>query len=451
MEDNNNISRRDFLKRIGLGAASAFVISAAGPLSAFAEEKQPVAGVKGNMTYRKNRNTGDNVSLLGFGMMRLPMNGGNVDQAKVNELVDYAMAHGVNYYDTSSHYCRGMSEAATGIALKRFPRNSYYIATKLSTFLDRDGNSRDVAVASYEKSFKELQTDYIDYFLIHGVGGGGMAKLHSHLLDIGMLDFLINEKKKGKIHNLGFSFHGEVDVFDNLLKMHDEGKVKWDFIQIQMNYNDWEYASGWNVDAKYLYEECEKRGIQNVVMEPLRGGNLAKLPDAYAKRLKAVHPNDSIASWAFRFVGTHPNILTTLSGMNLMENLIENVNTFSPLDPCTSSELTLLTSIAAELNTYPSIPCTGCEYCMPCPYGVNIPGNFAFYNKALNDNILPPVDKKAADYAKRSKEFVEAYKKAVPAKSSATACMSCNACVSKCPQRIKIPDNMDKLAKLINS
>ena len=191
--------------------------------------------------------------------MRLPTvptaqeNGDDIDQEMVNKLTDYALAHGVNYFDTSPAYCKGRSEHAMGIALSRHPRNSYFIATKLSNF-SPDTWSREASIAMYRNSLKELQVDYIDYMLLHAIGMGGMEALKGRYLDNGILDFLIAERKAGRIRNLGFSYHGDIEVFDYLLSRHEE--IKWDFVQIQLNYVDWKHAkevNSRNTDAEYLY------------------------------------------------------------------------------------------------------------------------------------------------------------------------------------------------------
>ena len=184
-------------------------------------------------------------------------------------------------------------------------------------------------------------------------------------------------------------------------------------------------------------------------MEPLLGGRLAKLPDEFTSRLKAVRPNDTPATWAFRWVGSLPNILTTLSGMSMMEHLQENVRTFSPLDPCTEQENALLARIADDMSGYPTIPCTACSSCMPCPYGVDIPGNFAYYNDAVNKKLLPLPDKSSKDYAKRLAEFRKGYKKAIDKKAWASQCMDCEVCLKKCPQQIRIPNQMKHIEELI--
>ena len=241
--------------------------------------------------------------------------------------------------------------------------------------------------------------------------------------------------------------------FDWLLDRQEE--YHWDFVQIQMNFLDWRHASmrggrRADADAEYLYGKCEKLGVQNVVMEPLRGGAFGRMAQELTDQLKAVHPDDSTARWAFRWVGSHNNILTTLSGMNRMDHLEDNVKTFSPLDPCTEQENILLAEIADKMSGIPTIPCTACEYCMPCPYGVDIPGNFAAYNEAVNSQLLPLPHKEAADYAERQQAFIDGYKKALPDdKKWASRCQDCEVCLSKCPQQIRIPNQMARIVETL--
>ena len=181
-----------------------------------------------------------------------------IDQDAVNELVDYAIAHGVNYFDTSPMYVQGWSEKSTGIALKRHPRESFYLATKLSNF-HPDTWTREGSIAMYRKSFEDMQVDYIDYYLLHMIGGGGMEQFRKRYIDNGMIDFLVKEREAGRIRRLGWSFHGDIEVYDYALQMHDRGEVHWDFVQIQLNYVDWKHASGSNFKAEYLYDELAKR------------------------------------------------------------------------------------------------------------------------------------------------------------------------------------------------
>lgn len=209
----------------------------------------------------------------------------------------------------------------------------------------------------YRNSFKELQTDYLDYLLLHGVGMGddGMAALHSRYIDNGVLDFLLKERRAGRIRNLGFSYHGDIQVFDYLLSKQDE--YKWDFVQIQMNYLDWRHAKETNprnTNAEYLYGELAKRNIPAIIMEPLLGGRLSKVHDHIVARLKQREPYRSVASWAFRFAGTFPNVLTVLSGMTYMEHLQDNLHSFCPLQPLTDEETQFLYDTADLMMQYPN-------------------------------------------------------------------------------------------------
>ena len=426
------MNRRQFLQRLGVGAGSALAMMAMEPLNVLAGTKKPDDVVGGDdsvkMTYRVQHGSGEKISLLGFGMMRLPD-----DQEDVDRLVDYAIAHGVNY-------C--------------YPRDKYYIATKMSNQNQRLWDF-DAAKEMYERSFERLRVDYIDYYLLHSIGGGGVDGLKGRFLDNGLLDFLLKEREAGRIRHLGFSYHGDVSAFDWLLDRQDE--YHWDFAQIQMNYLDWRHASlnknGWrrDADAEYLYDKLEKTGVQAVIMEPLRGGALGRMNDDLTARLNAVRPNDSPASWAFRWVASHPNILTTLSGINQMEHMEENIRTFSPLEPCTEAENVLLAEIADVMAGFPTIPCTTCSYCMPCPFGVDIPGNFAYYNDAVDQKILPLPDKTSADYMVRKQQFADGLLKALPDKSQwANQCTDCEACLPKCPQQIRIPNQMARIVETLS-
>lgn len=452
-KDPSNMNRRQFLQRLGVGAGSALAMMAMEPLNVLAGNKKPDDVVGGDdsvkMTYRVQHGSGEKISLLGFGMMRLPD-----DQEDVDRLVDYAIAHGVNYFDTAPMYKGGRNEDQTGRALSRYPRDKYYIATKMSNQNQRLWDF-DAAKEMYERSFERLRVDYIDYYLLHSIGGGGVDGLKGRFLDNGLLDFLLKEREAGRIRHLGFSYHGDVSAFDWLLDRQDE--YHWDFAQIQMNYLDWRHASlnknGWrrDADAEYLYDKLEKTGVQAVIMEPLRGGALGRMNDDLMVRLHAVRPDDTPASWAFRWVASHPNILTTLSGMNQMEHMEENVRTFSPLEPCTEAENVLLAEIADVMAGFPTIPCTTCSYCMPCPFGVDIPGNFAYYNDAVSKQILPLPDKTSADYMVRKQQFADGLLEALPDKSQwANQCTDCEACLPKCPQQIRIPNQMARIVETLS-
>ncbi len=443
-----DMSRREFLRRLGMGAGSTMALMALEPLSVWAKggAHEKDGDWQNLMTCRVQHGSGEHISLLGFGMMRLPNN-----QDEVDRLVDYAIGHGVNYFDTAPMYMGGQSEVLTGNALSRYPREKYFVATKMSN-QNRRAWSFDESKRMYERSMERLKVDYIDYYLLHSIGGG-MESLKGRFLDNGVLDFLLKERDEGRIKHLGFSYHGDVRDFDWLLDRQEE--YHWDFVQIQMNFLDWRHASmrqgrRHDADAEYLYNKCEKAGVQCVVMEPLRGGAFGRMAQELTDQLKAVRPADSTARWAFRWVGSFPNILTTLSGMNQMEHLKENVQTFSPLDPCTEKENKLLADIADQMAGFPTIPCTTCAYCMPCPYGVDIPGNFAYYNQAVTDHVLPLPAATAADHATRRQQFIEGYRAALTdPKTWASACQDCEECLSKCPQQIRIPNQMARIVETL--
>ncbi len=335
----DGLDRREFLKRLGAGTAAVAAISFAGCRSKGGGAATISEGgdmPAGEMTCRINPKTGERVSILGYGCMRWPTDeNGDIDQEQVNRLVDFAIAHGVNYFDTSPAYCKGMSERATGIALSRHPRDKWVVATKLSNFAPSTW-SREASMAMYRNSFKELQVDRIDYMLLHAVGMGSdaMREFESRYIDNGMLDFLLSEREAGRIGNLGFSYHGDIAVFDRLLAEHD--KYKWDFVQIQLNYVDWRHGRELDPrsnDAEYLYGELQKRGIPAIIMEPLLGGRLSNVHDHIAAELRERRNDRSVASWAFRFAASPEGVLTVLSGMTYMEHLRDNLATYSPLEP----------------------------------------------------------------------------------------------------------------------
>ena len=417
---------------------------------------------KGKMTYRTNPNTGDKVSILGYGMMRLPVVGGgtekdhpdaDIDQEMVNRQIDYALEHGLNYIDTSPAYCKGRSEHATGIALHRHKRSEYFIATKLSNFAPATW-SREASIEMFENSLSELQVDYVDYLLLHAIGMGehGMEDFYHRYIDNGILDWLVEQKEKGRIRNLGFSYHGDIKVFDLALKWHDEGRYHWDFAQIEMNYLDWNYANEINernTDAVYLYNELHKRKIPAIIMEPLLGGRLANVPDNIVAKMKQREPENSVASWAFRFAGTPEGVLTVLSGMTYMENLRENLCTYSPLRPISKEEDAFLMEIADDIYNLKTIPCNECNYCMPCPYGINIPAVFSHYNKCIKEGNMPNKGSQDPDYRRARRAFLIGYDRDVPRLRQASHCIGCGQCIAHCPQRIQIPQEMHRIDKFV--
>ncbi len=452
---DNNISRREFLKIAGASAAVT-ALAATGCNKAVDSKGlgDTTSSVSKNiptdkMTYRTNPKTGDKISILGYGFMRLPTvsnqsareSGDEIDQETVNQLTDYAIEHGVNLFDTSPAYCRGFSEHAMGIALSRYPRDKYFVSTKLSNFAPQQWTF-EASKAIYQKSLKELQVDYIDYLHLHAVGTGGMETFSQRYLDNGMLDYLMKEREAGRIKNLGFSYHGDIKVFDYLIDNHDT--YKWDFVMIQMNYVDWHHANQlnpMNTDAEYLYNRLAEKNIPIFIMEPLLGGRLAKLPNHVQEILRQRRPESSIASWSFRWIASHPQILTILSGMTYMEHLQDNLSTLCPLEECTDDENKFLEHVADEFVQFPLVPCTACQYCMPCPYGVDIPTTFTHYNKCVNEGYIS-VSQQDANYVEARKRFLIGYDRVVESKRQAAHCIGCRTCVSHCPQNINIPQKL---------
>ena len=403
------------------------------------------------MTYRFN-DDGRKISLLGYGAMRMPVIPGTgktprdpnseIDQEAFNKQVKMMLDNGVNYFDTSPAYCRGRSEASLGKALKAsgYKREDYVIATKLSNFAPSQFPF-EKCKELFENSLKYLQTDYIDNYLLHSIGNGGFKTFSKRYLENGALDWCVKLREQGRIKNLGFSYHGDPKTFEWCLENHS--KYKWDFCLIQMNYVDWLHAkeiNKSNLNAKYLYEELTKLNIPVAIMEPLLGGRLAKYNYAIANELTHLDPEASQARWALRFCGSFPNVMTILSGMTLNEHIEENIATFSPLKKCTEKEFAALERAAQAMLKFNTIPCTDCKYCMPCPYGLDIPQNFAFWNEVLTSkNQLS------------DKEILARYAKFVPEPlRRAEHCIGCDICKSHCPQKINISKEMELIDSWID-
>ncbi len=303
----------------------------------------------------------------------------------------------------------------------------------------------------YHNSLKELQTDYIDYMLLHGVGMGndGMEEFNKRYIDNGVLDFLMKEREAGRIRNLGFSYHGDIAVFDHLLSRHDE--YKWDFVQIQLNYVDWKHAkevNERNTNAEYLYNELARRDIPAIIMEPLLGGRLSNVPDHIVSRLKQRDPERSVASWAFRYAGSHPDVLTVLSGMTYKEHLEDNLRSFCPLKPLTDEDNMFLYETADLMMQYPTVPCNDCKYCMPCPYGLDIPSILLHYNKCINECNVP-ASRQSENYREARRAFLIGYDRSVPGLRQASHCIGCGQCAPHCPQSIDIPAELHRIDGMV--
>lgn len=355
------------------------------------------------------------LSRLGMGNMRLPTEGDKadapIDYARAQQIIDRAMAQGINYYDTAYRYHSGGSEPFLGKALAAYDRGSYCLATKFSY----DANPDYKAVFAEQR--EKLRTDYLDFYLLHAVGEGNFE----NYLSCGCIDYFLEQKAQGKIRHLGFSSHAGIDTLNKML---DRGV--WDFIQIQLNYFDWLFGT-----AKAEYEAITARGLPVMVMESVRGGRLSQLSPEAEGMLRAAHPDWSISSWAFRWLQRLPGVQVCLSGMSNLDQLQDNLNTFSVEQPLTDDEEKLLFEAAAAFRREVSVPCTGCRYCCDgCPAEINIPAVLEIYNRYKLDGIWALQRLKNLDSAGKPAD-----------------CVACGACRNICPQGIEIPKLMAELTE----
>ena len=353
---------------------------------------------------------GCEISRLGYGGMRFPKNGDEVDVEEAVKLLRKAYDMGVNYFDTAVVYHKGESEKIFGKAFEIYDRSSYYLADKMSIWVCKDEQEmKDL----FERQLKTLKTDYIDFYLVHSLNRNHYQKVK----EFHCVEFLQEMKRQGKIKHLGFSFHDTYPVFTQILNDYD-----WDFVQIQLNYLDWQ-----NQGAEQLYRELEKRNLPCMVMEPVRGGYLATLDEQRAKPFLEMEPNRSIASWAIRWVESLPQVTVVLSGMSDMAQLEDNVAMMTNFEPMNEKELEAVAKVVEEIRKVNDIPCTGCRYCMDCPMGVDIPEIFAIYSRL---KIFG-----------KDKSFVENG-------NGAEHCVGCQQCMNHCPQSIEIPDKLAMIHRL---
>ncbi len=360
---------------------------------------------------------GCEISRLGYGGMRFPKNGDEVDVEEAVKLLRKAYDMGVNYFDTAVVYHKGESEKIFGKAFEIYDRSSYYLADKMSIWVCKDEQEmKDL----FERQLKTLKTDYIDFYLVHSLNRNHYQKVK----EFHCVEFLQEMKRQGKIKHLGFSFHDTYPVFTQILDDYD-----WDFVQIQLNYLDWQ-----NQGAEQLYRELEKRNLPCMVMEPVRGGYLATLDEQRAKPFLEMEPNRSIASWAIRWVESLPQVTVVLSGMSDMAQLEDNVAMMTNFESMNEKELEAVAKVVEEIRKVNDIPCTGCRYCMDCPMGVDIPEIFAIYSRL---KIFG-----------KDKSFVEDYKEVMENGNGAEHCVGCQQCMNHCPQSIEIPDKLAMIHRL---
>lgn len=372
------------------------------------------------MIKRNFKNTDLKISLLGLGCMRLPkiqQDKDDINFEEAQKIVDYAYENGINYFDTAFMYHGGTSEDFLGKALQKFDRSTYFLATKMPVWMA--DTPKDVEQI-FNTQLKKLNTSYFDFYLCHN-----MTKENFKILkEFKTYEFLKKKKEEGVIRHLGFSFHDKPEVLEEICSEYD-----WDFAQIQLNYLDWEVQ-----DAKSQYEILEKHNLPCIIMEPVRGGALASLCDESDKVFKDSKPDKSIASWAIRYAASLSNVITVLSGMSNMEQIIDNVNTMNNFEPMTKEDYETVKKAVEYFKEKQTIPCTGCRYCIECPKGVNIPKIFEIYNK----------------YAiyKRKDSFKEEYI-TIDNSEKAENCIECGKCVKHCPQAINIIDKLNMIKSFI--
>ena len=368
------------------------------------------------MIYKNFQN--HKLSALGLGAMRLPVIGGDdskIDETAAEKMVDYAMEHGINYYDTAWGYHGGQSELVIGRALNRYPRESYYLATKFPGY---DLSNMDKVEEIFEKQLKKCGVEYFDFYLFHNVCE---MNIDAYLDDkYGIYLYLMKQKRAGRIRHLGFSAHGSYDVMKRFLEAYGEGM---EFCQIQLNYLDWNFQ-----DAKGKLELLAEHQLPVWVMEPLRGGKLAELSEEDAELLKNLRPDESVPAWAFRFLQSIPGVTMVLSGMSNSEQLRENIQTFEEEKPLNSKEMEKLLKIANNMVEKIALPCTACRYCVShCPQGLDIPALLALYNEhcVTDGGFIAPMALSA-----------------IPEEKRPGACIGCRSCEAVCPQQIKVSEAM---------
>ena len=367
------------------------------------------------MEKRKMEKLGIETSLLGFGCMRFPVTAeGKIDGAEAEKMLDKAIAAGVNYIDTAYPYHGGESEPFVGKALKKYDRGSFYLATKLPCW---NVETREDVERIFQEQLSRLQTDYIDFYLMHALDQAKFDKM----CELGCIEILEKYKEEGKIRYLGFSFHDSYEAFEKILCYRD-----WDFCQIQLNYMDTDTQAGLKG-----YRLAEERQVPLVIMEPVKGGSLAAFAEDITGKFRALDAEASIASYALRWVGSLPNVKVILSGMSTMEQVEDNLKTFADFRPLSEAEDGTVREIVALIKSRVQNGCTGCSYCMPCPAGVDIPGNFRVWNTYhmyQNYNMVKGSWEKNLGDEKQAKN-----------------CVKCGKCEGVCPQKLQIRENLERV------
>lgn len=357
-------------------------------------------------------------SILGFGCMRFPCKeNGKIDEQKTFDMVDYAYAQGVNYFDTAYMYHDGQSQVVIGNALKKYPRESFYLTNKMPIWMCETPEDVD---RIFQDQLDKCQVNYFDFYLIHALDSEKFEKV----IAFEVYEKLKQKQKEGKIKHLGFSFHGDLKALNTIV-----GTYEFDFVQLQINYVD--YALG---DAKEFYEVAVRKNLPIIIMEPVRGGFLANLPESVSTLFTSFDDKKSVASWALRWVAGLPNVKVILSGMSNMEQVEDNISIFSNDYLLSEQEYRVVDQAVECLFSIKTIPCTSCKYCIECPSTIDIPYIFEIFNqyKLFGD-----------------KELAKAKYNAIVASKKVDACIMCNACVCVCPQQIAIPEQLKNVERAL--
>ena len=372
------------------------------------------------MEYMNLDKLGAKVSRLGFGCMRFPLTAeGTIDEARAEAMLDTAYKAGVNYFDTAYFYHNRTSEEFVGRMLKKYPRESFYLATKLPlSLIENFEQAKEI----FEGQFATMQVEYFDFYLLHCIN----EKNWKTTLDNQLIDYLVEQKKQGKIRYLGFSFHDKYELFEEVMNAYD-----WDFCQIQLNYMDTKIQAGMKG-----YQLATDRGIPVIVMEPVKGGSLATLSEDIVKVFKDAHPDWSVASWAMRWAANLDNCKVILSGMSSEEQVADNLSTFAATTHLSEDDMQTIGKVRRMIEERTFVGCTDCKYCMPCPFGVDIPRNFAMMN----------------NFAKYSNEGDLAFRwKDMGEDAHADKCKNCGKCETACPQALPIREKLHEIAARMNA
>lgn len=402
------MNRRQFLKSALFTTIGAVVLSACKKV---ATQTKNLIDKVSTKKYK-----GLDVSVIGFGAMRLPQKDGEPDIEKTQEMIDYAMEHGINYYDTAWFYHGGKSELAVGEVMKKYPRDSYYLADKMPLRILKD---KSEVIPTFEEQLKKCRTDYFDFYLAHNIN----KREWEILKECNVYEQLLQKKKEGKIKYFGFSIHDTPDLLEEVVNTY-----KWDFVQLPINPIDWKA-----LDSKRQYEIATNAGLPVVVMNPLKGGQLSTLNEKAVEILKNANPDVSPSSWSLRYSASLPNVFVVLSGMTELEHVTDNVKTFTNFKPLDEKEQKVLDAAIAAYNASGAISCTYCQYCTGCPVGIDIPKNFLMYNQYKSTN--------------RKDRFTLAYE-SIKEENRADKCINCGICKTKCPQKLDIPELLKDVSNL---